>query len=313
MSIVLSNGHILKYVVASGALGFDGKGWPWERPLVKVGLIKPELFTVVTKTLTRFPRQGNYREWNPFTWLPLSPWSCIRFIPGGSINKVGLTNPGIKWWCREVAPAIDFEKSSLVGSIYGDDREEWVEMAEMLNPFNFVGLELDSSCLNTGRPIPDTETVVGNTKAVKRVSRHPLFVKISVAQDYLRISHGLEGVAEVIELNSVPWEMRFPEEKSPLWRLEEKFGGGGGGISGRPAQGLNWSAANELTKQGAIPVAWPSVMSWKDVKSVQEAGARVVSFGAIHLRTPWRPTVIVKKENSHKDIGTGTGLRSLLV
>jgi len=30
MSIRLSNGHVLEYVVASGALGFDGKGWPWE-------------------------------------------------------------------------------------------------------------------------------------------------------------------------------------------------------------------------------------------------------------------------------------------
>jgi hypothetical protein len=46
-------------MVASGALAFDGKGWPWERPLVWLGLIKPELFTVVIKSLTRNPRRGN--------------------------------------------------------------------------------------------------------------------------------------------------------------------------------------------------------------------------------------------------------------
>ncbi len=91
--IALSNDHVFTYMVASGALAFDGKGWPWERPLVWSGLIKPELFTVVIKSLTRNPRPGNLRWWKP--------WTCVRLIPGGAVNKVGLTNPGIEWWCRE--------------------------------------------------------------------------------------------------------------------------------------------------------------------------------------------------------------------
>ncbi|HEY4504003.1 MAG TPA: hypothetical protein VJJ28_02755 [Candidatus Paceibacterota bacterium] len=86
--ITLANGHKFKYMVASGALAFDGKGWPWERPLVWLGLIKPELFTVVIKSLTRTSRVGNLRWWKP--------WTCVRLIPGGSVNKVGLTNPGIE-------------------------------------------------------------------------------------------------------------------------------------------------------------------------------------------------------------------------
>ena len=110
----------------------------------------------------------------------------------------------------------------------------------------------------------------------------------------------------------MPWEIAFPGQRSPLWRLEKKVMGGGGGVSGRPAQGFNWFAANELTKQGAVPVVWPSVMSWKDVKSVQEAGALIVSFGAIHFRTPWRPTAIVRKENSHDDTNA-SDFRPLLV
>ena len=100
--ITLANGHKFKYMVASGALAFDGKGWPWERPLVWLGLIKPELFTVVIKSLTRNPRPGNLRWWKP--------WTCVRLIPGGSVNKVGLTNPGIEWWCKKVGPKLDFQK-----------------------------------------------------------------------------------------------------------------------------------------------------------------------------------------------------------
>ena len=56
--IILSNGHCVEYVVASGSLAFDGKGWPWERPLVWLGLIKPELFTTFIKSLTLAPRAG---------------------------------------------------------------------------------------------------------------------------------------------------------------------------------------------------------------------------------------------------------------
>ena len=99
--IRLSNGHVLDHVVASGSLAFDGKGWPWERPMVAAGLIRPELFTVVLKTLTRDPRRGNLR-WH-------SPWSCVALVPGGAVNKVGLTNPGVDWWVRDVGPKLDTE------------------------------------------------------------------------------------------------------------------------------------------------------------------------------------------------------------
>ncbi len=30
--IKLKNGYILEFLAASGALGFDGRGWPWEQP-----------------------------------------------------------------------------------------------------------------------------------------------------------------------------------------------------------------------------------------------------------------------------------------
>lgn len=298
--ITLSNGHRFKYMVASGALAFDGKGWPWERWMVRLGLIKPELFTVVIKTLTYYPRQ----------WW--KPWNCIRLIPGGSVNKVGLINPGIKWWCREVAPTIDFKKVPLVGSIYGDERKELVEMAEVLNSFDFVGLEINSSCPNTGRPMQEAEDVVNDVKAAKHVSRHPIIIKVSVAQDCLAIAHGLKGIAEAVSFNSVPWKIAFPGKRSPLWRLEKKFGGGGGGVSGKPAQVFNWFAVAELAKQKALPVIGPDIMDQKDAEFVRQIGARAVSFGTIHLRTPWKPTSIVRRKNSHEDTGIGS-LHPLLV
>lgn len=286
--ITLSNGHSFDRMVASGALGFDGRGWLWEWPLVAVGLIRPELFTVVIKTLTRLPRPGNLRWWKP--------WECVRLIPGGSVNKVGLTNPGIEWWCREVGPRLDFKKQPLVGSVFGDE-EELVEMAVLLNDFDFVGLEVNPSCPNTGHALQTTETVVRMVRAVENVSRHPIIIKVSVDQDYIAIAHGLAGIAQAISLNSIPWRRAFPNgEVSPLAILEQRVGGGGGGVSGRPAQKLNWAAVRNLADQRLIPVIGPSVMEFADIATVEAIGARAVSFGAIHLRAPWKPTAMVLKE-----------------
>jgi len=290
--IKLSNGHVLRYVVASGALGFDGKGWPWEWPLVKLGLIKPEFFTVVIKTLTRYPREGNLRLWKP--------WECVRLIPGGSVNKVGLTNRGIRWWCNMVAPRIDFKKTPLIGSIYGEGKE-LVEMAEMLNSVDLVGLEVNPSCPNTGH-MDTAEIVINDVKAVKHASCHPIIIKASIAQDYPAIAKGLKGVAEAITLNSVPWEIAFPGRRSPLWKLEKKVGGGGGGVSGKPAQKFNWPAVGKLVQQGDLPVICPSIMEFKDIDYARERlGASAVSFGTIHFRTPWAPTKFVERDMKREE------------
>ena len=294
--ITLSNGHKFKYMVASGALAFDGLGWFWERLLVWLGLIKPELFTVVLKTLTLEPLKGNLCWWKPWTWLPFSPWSCVRFIPGGTVNKVGLTNRGFNWWCEEVMPEIDFDRYSIVVSIFGKGWE-CVQMAKRLNRYEIVAIEVNVSCPNSGDALKDAKFVVDTIKAVAVESRHPVIVKVSVGQDYLAIAEGLKGVAQAISLNSVPWKIAFPNgEITPLRKLEARVGGGGGGVSGKPAQKKNWEAVEALARQGALPVIAPSIMEFADLARVDKLGASAYSFGAIHCKSPVEPTKIVMSQ-----------------
>lgn len=299
--IQLSNKHKLGYMTASGALAFDGQGWLWEWPLIGLGLMKPENFTVVLKTLTRHPRKGNLRWWKP--------WECVRLIEGGSVNKVGLTNPGIEYWCKEIAPYIDFGYFPIVVSILGNT-PELVEMTRMLDRFDIRAIEVNDSCPNSGDPLKAAESAILSTKAVKRNSRHPIIYKVSAAQEYLVIARGLEGIAEAISINSVPLEMVFPKgDVNPLWKLEKRVGGGKGGVSGKPAQKHNWQAVEELAKQGALPIIAPSIMEFEDMAYVRSLGAKAVSFGAIHFptypiwRQPWtiftnpcKPTQFVEKE-----------------
>ena len=290
--ITLSNGHKINHVAASGALAFDGRGWFWEWPLVWLGSMQPQLFTVVLKSLTRYPRVGNLKMWKPL--------ECIRPIRGGAVNKVGLTNPGIEYWCEKIAPTIDFENNSIIGSIFGN-KQELEEMAEMFNHFAFVALEVNPSCPNSGDCLDTADTVINMVKAVKAISDHPIIVKVSVDQDYLAIAEGLVGIVEAISINSVPWKTAFPNgEISPLWKLEERVGGGGGGVSGKPAQKLNWKAVGELSKQGLIPVIAPSIMEFEDLEIVRNLGAQATSFGAIFLLTPWKSTSIVMRDTENE-------------
>jgi dihydroorotate dehydrogenase len=279
-------------------LAFDSAGWPWEWPLRWTGLIRPNLFTVVSKTLTRRPRRGNLR------WY--KPWSCVRLIPGGAVNKVGLTNPGIDWWCDAVGPKVCAGKIALVASIHGDARELG-EMAGMLNAFDLVGIEINSSCPNIGNAMQDVETAVAEATAARAASRHPVIVKLSVAQDYLEIAGRLRGVAQAISLNSVPWEMvdrdALPSRDSPLMGVGDDLGAGG--VSGVPAQKLNWLAVKQLASaQEGLPVIAPSIMQYEDLADVRKLGASAVSFGTIHLRAPWKPTSIVRRDMAARTTGT---------
>lgn len=301
--IPLSNGHVLERVIASGGLGLDGRGYLWEQPLIALGLIRPELFTIVLKTLTRRPTKGNLRWWKP--------WECVRPIPGGSVNKVGLTNPGIYAWEEKVAPKIDFEKQKIIGSIYGT-QADLEHLALRFNHYNVVAVEINVSCLNVKHELDSVKAIVEGVEAVAKRSTHPLLVKVGVDQAPLTIARKLKGVVEAISLNAVSWETVFPDQTSPLHKLQKRVGGGGGGVSGSPAQKDNWALVKALADQGSLPVIAPSIMSYEDVLRVEELGASAVSFGAIHLPSypvwakPWtiftnpcRPTRIVLRERAN--------------
>lgn len=290
--IRLSNGHEIEYIVASGALAFDGKGWLHEWPFRWLGFIDPSLFTVVIKTLTRYPRKGNYR------WY--CPWKCIRFLPNiwrpeGTVNAVGLTNLGFDWWCRKIGPKVNSKKIALVGSIFsqGNDMTELMEMAKDLNRFNLVALEINVSCPNTKRALSENaQSIIRACKSVKMLSRFPLILKLSVLHDIESILPEIEGIIEAMSINSVPWKTIFPCLKSPLAHL------GGGGVSGKIAQVYTWNLAQRIVKQSSIPVIGPSVWDFEDIQRLRNLGAKAISFGSIFLRFPWgcMPTMYVRKD-----------------
>lgn len=281
--IKLSNQHQLEYVALSGALAFDGKGWPWEWPLRWLDFLDPKLFTIVAKTLTLKPRVGNLRWWNPLR--------CVRLIDHGVVNAVGLTNPGINWWCEKIGKKIAGFPYRMISSIWGESVEEYVSMIEMLNDYPLVGIELNLSCPNVHEHKPASElNLIKIIEASKYVSRHPLLVKLAATHNYVDMAQKIDGIVEAISINSVPWGVVYPDKQSPLANL------GGGGVSGAAAQIYNWRMIEELAQSTTIPVIGSSIWEYQDLARVRSLGAKAIGFGSIFLRYPWRPTSFIKRE-----------------
>ncbi len=303
--ITLSNARKIEYVVASGALGYDGRGAWWGEYILRwFGLIDPFLFTVVAKTVTFEKRKGNYRWY----WPP----GCVQFLSReggdsrfglldceGVVNAFGLTNPGYKWWENWCwIQGLLQKRIFLIASVFSDSERAPQEISQMVKSFSdelrseIVAIEINGSCLNSGQGdiLSNSRKIIEICEAAKKVSKHPLILKLSVVHDIDEILPRVKGLVEAIDINSVPWKVIFPYYISPFFHL------GGGGVSGKIAQPWTWEFVGKLKGKTDIPVIGPSVWDYGDIEKLREIGADAISFGSVFTRYPWRPTSYVKRD-----------------
>ena len=279
--ISLSNGYEIEYLAASGALGYDGKGWLHERFLCAIKVIElPYELARVSKTLTMGYNRGNGK------------FMTIRPIKAGTVNAMALPNPGLHWWCEKIGPKVDSSKILLFVSLHSNEPKEFGEMAKAVNGFDLVGIEINVSCPNI-RSVADYNPtqIIKSCEETKRNSVLPVLIKLSVAHEpYLdSFLPRLKGVVEAININAVPWVIAFPTEKSPLRKY------GGGAVSGKPAQEFNWLLMKKLIDKTDIPVIAPSIWEFGDIKRVKNMGAKAIAFGSLFFR-PWLPPKFISKD-----------------
>ncbi|MDD5290360.1 MAG: hypothetical protein PHT40_04175 [Patescibacteria group bacterium] len=290
--IVLSNGHRMEYVAASGSLGYDGKGWPQEKLLARCGrnFLDLSLFTKILKTITFLPNEGH-------------GYTQIDFVKGGMVNAVGLKNPGFEWWLDNVGYKLPEEKESqrhLVLSLYSQKPTRLRWFSEMLVDFKrrLVGVELNFSCPSApGFSDWKADMILKSYEAMKSYDHNlPVFCKLSAGQRKLvpEICRQAKGLIDVFDINSVPWHMVFPRQQSPFAHL------GGGGVSGKIAQEVNWNFLRYLSNLTDIPVIGPSIWDYEDIGRVRSYGAKAISFGSVFTCYPWRPTQFVRKDMKEK-------------
>ncbi len=301
-------GHRIRFAVASGALGFDGLGWPWEQPLRWLGQLDPMAFdAVVLKTLTSQPRAGNVGRWG-------GPglWRTVKLLPGGAVNAVGLRNPGLSNWLIKIAPHIPADLAIVI-SLAADSVQDLNVMAATirharqygsLQNKNVRALELNVSCPNVShgdwtRNIGEVEEAVEN---LLESTNLPVIAKLGYdpLDHYLKVAKIIAPLVAAFAINSVPWRF-WSEGLSPLDRF------GGGGVSGRIVQDITWQMVKNLAEHG--PVFGPSVWTYDDLQRVVDCGAAAVSFGSIFLAHPTRPNAIMVR---YQEELTASTLRSTL-
>lgn len=304
--MITLNGLSTDYFIASGARNFNGYGHWFEFPYRMLGLLRPNDYAIISKTVTLKPKAGNLNWKKRFG-------GCVRFLDhdgnalnewqfltqpsrmAGTVNAVGLTNKGIDWWCWQFNNHWRFDQERiLIPSILAADVNEAVVMAqkivELRRPSSFFGdrlhgLSLNLSCGNCTEGtqlISNTKLSVEIALAVKEtIGDLALLVKLSPQQDYLVIADALAGKATAFDINSAPWDLIFPDKPSPL----QPILGIAGGVSGKVAQPILWPMARQLVKLNAAPVIGPSVWNYEDIETLRNhIGCQAVHFGALHLR-----------------------------
>ncbi|MDX2116792.1 MAG: dihydroorotate dehydrogenase [Planctomycetota bacterium] len=125
---------------------------------------------IVTKSITRQPREGNA------TW---------RILPAeaGMLNAIGLANPGLDTFVREIAPRAASVPAPAFMSIAGYSIDDYVTCAAAADALGFPAVELNVSCPNVhgGCEFGADPTLLATlVREVRRVlTRTRLFVKLS--------------------------------------------------------------------------------------------------------------------------------------
>ena len=280
MAITLSNNYVIDFCASSGALGFDGRGWPWEWPLRWIGVLDPKAFTIVAKTVTIESRKGNLSWWHP--------WTSVKLLSNQSVvNAIGLTNPGIYSWVAKDLKRGQSLKYNLAASISVSSiisAAQCVQAIHMCEKLPFV--EVNISCPNINNDLK-----ISTILEIFQDCGFPLVLKLGIHQINEEFIKSVDSFVEVYHaINSVPWYVLYPDKKSPL--------NSDGGLSGRTIKKIAIDAVSRLKRMTSKSIiGGGGIMCLDDVWDFEVAGASAFSIGSCFLLSPWRPNQIVEDYN----------------
>lgn len=236
------------------------------------------LGTFSFKGTTKEPRFGN-------------PTPRIAECPSGMINSVGLQNPGIEKVISEELPKLKkcFSKP-VVANISGFSVDEYVYCCEKINECEQVGIiEVNVSCPNVhggGMSFGTScEAVAEVTRAVKKVTTKPVFIKLSPnVTDIVSIAKACEDAgADGISLINTLLGMRIDlKTKKPV--VANKMGG----FSGSAIFPVAVRMVYQVYEAVKIPIiGMGGVSTAEDVIEMMLAGATAVQVGAANLVDPY--------------------------
>ena len=236
------------------------------------------LGSIAVKGTTREARYGN-------------PLPRIAEGAGGVLNSVGLQNPGVdKVITDELSRLRRVFHKPIVANISGFSIEEYAYCCEKIDKEDQIGIiEVNISCPNVhhgGMAFGTSPEMAARvTKAVKKVTSKPVFIKLSPnVTDITAIAKACEEAgADGLTLVNTFLGMRIDiERRQPV--LARKVGG----YSGRSIFPIALRMVYEVAQVCHIPImGCGGVSKAEDVIEMMMAGATAVQVGAENLRNPY--------------------------
>ncbi len=220
-----------------------------------------------------------------------NPTPRIAEVTAGMINSVGLQNPGVDRVISEELPKIkSFFNKKLVANIGGFSIEDFTYAAEKFDKEDQIGiLEVNISCPNLhagGENFGNNAAAASEvTKAVKAVTKKPVFIKLSPnVTDIVSIAKACEDAgADGISMINTLLGMRIDlKKKKPV--IANKMGG----FSGPAIKPVAVRMIYQVYEAVNIPIiGMGGVQNADDVIELMLAGATAVSVGAANLVDPY--------------------------
>ncbi len=247
-------------ILASGILGYSSASLE--------SVVEGGAGAVVTKSIGAEPRRGYS---NP----------TVVQVDCGLVNAMGLPNPGVGEFIRELREMKCNIGVPIIVSVFGYSVEEYAKVAERAIGAGADAVELNVSCPHvkeTGSEIgQDPEMVAKIVRRVKRAVTRPVVVKLSPnAASVAEIAEVAQkaGADAVTAANTVRAMAIDAETALPI--LSNRVGG----LSGRAVKPIALRCVYELYEQVKVPIiGCGGISEWRDAVEFLLAGASAVQVG----------------------------------
>lgn len=205
-------------------------------------------------------------------------------LPFGLINAMGLPNPGVKEFEKELREARPLIEVPLIASAGGGSPEEVAYVAGRLQDAGADAIEVNASCPHVrrhGLEIGSSpELIYELVREVRRHIRVPLLVKLTpMTPDIASLAEASmkAGADAITAINTVRAMYIDVEAMSPVLSNEV------GGLSGPAIRPIAVRAVYEASKYGDV-IGTGGVESWRDAAEMILAGAKAVGVGTAIMR-----------------------------
>ncbi len=240
---------------------------------------------LVTKAVSLEPRRGN-------------PAPRVAETRGAMLNSVGLANPGLDAFRREMLPWLrELGRARVLVNVVGNAVGDFAQVvAALADEPAIAAFELNVSCPNVehgGLEFGADDAVLAQlVRLARAATAKPLLVKLSpVLPDPARTAGaaaaaGADGFTAV---NTLPAQVYDAQGRSRL-------GAGSGGLSGPPLLPVGVKVARLVARGTGKPVIGVGgIRSGADALQYLEAGASLVAVGTAALADPRAPERIVRE------------------